>query len=158
MPSIGTAWCLCWYAAAFIFFPLLTNLQNYDGNINKLKSAYRVFKHFNDADLELLKQLNEDRDLDLEDPWSFNKLQSIQFLTADQDIRHKAMRLNAKYEIASEIELNTWCAKEMVKCILGEIAASRKLDQNLITVDAIENVCKYTSVMLLLQPTLICTI
>jgi hypothetical protein len=40
------------------------------------------------------------------------------------------------------MELNTWCAKEMVKCILGEIVASQKLDKALITVDAIDNVSK----------------
>jgi hypothetical protein len=126
----------------FVFCYCLLILQNYDRHINKLKSAYRVFKHFDNADLDLLKELNENRDLEQEDPWSFNKLQSIQFLTADQDIRHQAMCLNAEYKIASEMELNTWCAKEIVKRILGEIVASRKLDKALITVDAMDNVSK----------------
>jgi hypothetical protein len=75
----------------FVFCFCLFILQNYDRHINKLKSAYHVFKHFDDADLDLLKELNENRDLEQEDLWSFNKLQSIQFLTADQDIRHQTM-------------------------------------------------------------------
>ena len=108
-------------------------MQHYRGTDNKLRLAYRVYQHFSDEDIDMLRDLNENRDLAVEDPWSLNKLTSTHFLNSDPDIRRECMHANAKDELASDVDVSKFCASRMVDRLLEEILQRKKLAAELVT-------------------------
>jgi hypothetical protein len=116
--------------------------KHYSGNLNKLKLAFRIYSHLKDEGVEELKNLNATRDINKEDSWSMNKLQATCFLRADADIRSECMKKNVHMELASEEEMNAYCAKAMVTRLLDEVIGETNLTKAHITVDVVNSVCK----------------
>lgn len=128
---------------------ILTFVQHYRGNDNKLRMAYRIYQHLTDEEFELMRDLNETRDIKKEDPWNMSKIQATQFLNADPDIRKEALNANAKGEISSEVEMNFYCAKRMVERAIKPIVEKCGFPPGKITLDVIEKVNNCSVVFIL---------